>query len=176
MSAQHTVFAFLHGRSAEKFSGSFGSCDEGLYAFSFRTHAEDYTAYVRKITFSDAHLVLFDGYLLPHGMPDGGGTLDYEYGRHEDKFSQFAQKIITWQVDRSAACGLAYQEIPSANLFERSLGNHEHLLRATLTRQLLIIPKGKTAFGFRLNSPDLKRQYVMIDAGESHVQFHTTAR
>ena len=174
MSERYSVYTLLHARTPEVCVGTLGTCDEGISAFSFSTHIEDYTAYFSAGLLQSAHPVLFDGYMLPHGMPAGGQSLDYEYGRHTDKYRQFAVKRITWQEERSTVRPLASDDGSYVDPIERSAGDHAHQVRASLKRQLLLIPKGSVAFGFRLKPRTLERQYVMIEVQADGVIFRTT--
>ena len=153
-----------------------GACDEGISAISFRTHLEDYKAYFSEAALRHARLVLFDGYILPHGLPSGSRSLDYEYGRHDDKYNQFAVKLITWQEDKATVCSSGSEGGELVHLHERSLGDKPRIIRATVVRQLLLIPKGHVAFGFRVKPRSLERQYTMIDVQENQVVFRTASK
>ena len=178
MQKEYPVHSCLHGKDKQTLVGTVVPHDEPVKPFTFTTDTEVYRTHIHESAFVHNHIVLFDGLLLPHGLPSGTKQLIYEYGRHEDKFHVVALKkilVIAECVDMGGRGAMALG--PHSQLFdEREARHSQEKTQITLYRYLLLLPKGHTALGFRIRPHSLERQYTRIESSGDDVIFRTIVR
>ncbi len=178
MQKEYPVYACLHGKEKQTLLGVVAPYDEPVKPFTFTTDTDVYRTYIHESAFAHNHIVLFDGLLIPRGLPSGAEQLIYEYGRHEDKFHVVSQKkILVIAECVSAVGGGRIAHDPVAPQFdERVAHRREEKTQITLCRYLLLLPKGHTAIGLRIRPRSLERQYTCIESTKNDVIFRTIVR
>lgn len=170
------IFTYLHGHITGKITGQFCLCDESTHPLTCTVGLDEYRAYVHENMLAHCQLVLFDGFMLPGGLPRGAQIFDYEYGRITDKYRTYGVRKIL-HVEKTATVKGGSELSPSfCEYKERDINYVQGVTVVTLQRYLIAIPHGHRVLGFRIRPRSLDRQYTSIEATNNNVIFRSVVK
>lgn len=172
----YPIFTYLHGNSTGKVTGQLCLCDESTHPLTCTVGLDEYRAYVSEYMLAHCQLVLFDGFLLPGGLPKGAQIFDYEYGRITDKYRIYGVKKILHIENIATVKDGSGSSHFSCEYKERDINDVRGVMAVTLQRNLIAIPYGHRVLGFRVRPRSLSRQYLSIEATANNVIFRSAVK
>ncbi|OGZ09206.1 MAG: hypothetical protein A3C14_06015 [Candidatus Lloydbacteria bacterium RIFCSPHIGHO2_02_FULL_50_18] len=170
------IFTYLHGNTTGKTTGQLRYCDESTHPLTCTVGLDEYCAYVHENMLAHCQLVIFDGFILPGGLPRGAQIFDYEYGRSTDKYRTYGVKKIL-HIEKTATVKGGSELSPSfCEYKERDINYVQGVTVVTLRRYIIAIPHGHRVLGFRVRPRSLDRQYTSIEATSNNVIFRSVVK
>gem|GEM_PF-4611461 len=144
----------------------------------FAVVGQTYTAFLSPGSILHNQIVLFDGFIPVDGLPGGALLLSYRYAPHDDadpREYDLPKRTLLRENNDTVKQSEKYV-VPICDYTERMTMQATNVTVVCLQRELLIIPKGHTALGYRIKPRSLARQYTAIEASATRVQFRNIVK